>query len=128
MKVLDQKHLLKQAAAGLIPETIRTRSKQPYRAPDGKCFFGPHAEYMEDTLSSASLETSGIFNPQKVRALSAKFKSGRMTGTKDNMALVGILSTEILSQQFVRQRDTSWQPAVVTALPAGGPVSSMTNL
>ena len=36
MKVLNQKYLLKRAFAGLIPESITRRPKQPYRAPDGK--------------------------------------------------------------------------------------------
>ena len=40
MKGLDQKHLLKRAFRGRIPESIERRPKQPYRAPDGKCFFG----------------------------------------------------------------------------------------
>src|SRR5574341_651845 len=46
MKVLDQKHLLTQAVKGLIPESIRTRHKQPYRAPDGRSFFGHNGSYV----------------------------------------------------------------------------------
>ena len=36
---LDEKHLLKRAFADLVPEQIRRRPKQPYRAPDAASFF-----------------------------------------------------------------------------------------
>ena len=104
MKVLDQKHLLKQAVKGLIPESIRTRHKQPYRAPDGKSFFNHKDSYVEDTLSPTRIKQDGIFDPRATGALVQKFRSGRDTGVKDNMALIGILSTTLLIDQFVRER------------------------
>ena len=105
MKVLDQKYLLKQVARGLIPESIRMRHKQPYRAPDGKSFFCPAGKYAEDILSAERIKREGIFNSQAVAALVTKFKSGRPTSTKDDMALVGILSTEILMERFMDHRE-----------------------
>ena len=39
MKVLNEKYVLKRCVGGLLPESIRTRHKQPYRAPEGKSFF-----------------------------------------------------------------------------------------
>ena len=104
MKVLDQKHLLKRAVGGLIPERIRSRYKQPYRAPDGKSFFGasadsPLAERL-DPLSERRIRNRGIFDAKAVSALVKKFASGRETSVKDNMALVGILSTETLLDRF----------------------------
>jgi len=104
MKVLDQKHLLKRASDGLIPVSIRKRPKQPYRAPDGKSFFiseGP--EYAADLLSSRALQQNGIFDSGAVAALVNKFKAGRANGVKDNMALVGILSTQIVVDHFINQ-------------------------
>ena len=51
MKVLDQKHLLKQAASGRIPESILKRPKQPYRAPDGASFFSRiRIDYVDEML------------------------------------------------------------------------------
>jgi asparagine synthase (glutamine-hydrolysing) len=100
MKVLDQKHLLKQVARGLIPESIRKRPKQPYRAPDGKSFLGPAGNYMEALLSPENVTREGIFDPDAVFALVTKFKCGRASSIKDNMALVGILSTMILLERF----------------------------
>lgn len=103
MKVLDQKYLLKEAARGLIPESIRKRHKQPYRAPDGKCFFGRPGSYADELLSLETIKRDGIFDPQTVAALVAKFRSGRPTSVKDDMALVGVLSTQILLERFMNR-------------------------
>ena len=107
MKVLDQKHLLKQAVKGLIPESIRTRHKQPYRAPDGKSFFAGKNGYIQDVLASSRLRQDGIFDPKATEALVQKFRSGRETSLKDNMALVGILSTTLLLERLAARRGTS---------------------
>lgn len=106
MKVLDQKHLLKLATGGLIPESIRKRPKQPYRAPDGKSFFGAKVpEYVEELLSPTRIKHDGIFSPQRVAALVNKFRNGVAIGTKDNMGLIGILSTQLLLEQFIHRWD-----------------------
>lgn len=102
MKVLNEKHLLKRAAIGLVPDSIRNRHKQPYRAPDGRSFFQRKGGYVEDLLSPERLKRDGIFNPAAVAALVQKFRSGRESSVRDDMALVGILSTELLLEQFMR--------------------------
>ena len=106
MKALDQKYLLKRAVKGLIPESIRTRHKQPYRAPDGKSFGGCCDSYIEDTLSCARIKQDGIFDPRGTEALVKKFRSGCETSVKDNMALIGVLSTTLLIERFIRGRQT----------------------
>ena len=100
MRVLNAKYLLKQAANGLIPDRIRRRPKQPYRAPDGQSFFGKGKTLVEDMLAPDRIRRDGIFDAPKVDALWRKFKRQTPTGTLDNMALVGILSTEILLDRF----------------------------
>jgi asparagine synthase (glutamine-hydrolysing) len=101
MKVLNEKFLLKRAARNLIPESIRLRSKQPYRAPEANCFFRPkRAEYLDDLLSPKRIEQQGLFHPQAVARLIHKFETGAAIGTKDNMALVGIVSTALLQEEF----------------------------
>jgi asparagine synthase (glutamine-hydrolysing) len=107
MKVLDQKYLLKRAANGLIPKSIQTRFKQPYRAPDGKSFFAGARSCAHEFLSAESIKRNGIFNPSMVAALVAKFENGRGTSVADDMALVGILSTEVLLDQFVQNPSPS---------------------
>ncbi len=106
MKGLNEKYLLKKSMSGLIPESVQKRPKQPYRAPDGKCFVGPGApDYAAELLSESRLKNDGIFNPAAVMKLVDKFKEGRAVGVKDNMALVGVLSTQIVADQFLRNFD-----------------------
>jgi asparagine synthase (glutamine-hydrolysing) len=104
MKVLNEKYLLKRCTGHLVPKCITQRSKQPVRAPGAECFFGPATpEYVDDMLSPQRLRGSGIFNTIAVQKLVEKFRQGRAIGTKDNMALVGILSTQLLVHQFLGQ-------------------------
>ncbi|HEY5906851.1 MAG TPA: asparagine synthase (glutamine-hydrolyzing), partial [Vicinamibacteria bacterium] len=105
LKVLDEKYLLKRCALGLVPPSVTQRAKQPYRAPEGACFFGAAGlEYVEELLSPGRIAQDGIFNPATVEKLVAKFKGGRAAGMLDNMALVGVLSTQLVVDQFVRGR------------------------
>ncbi|HYD16669.1 MAG TPA: asparagine synthase (glutamine-hydrolyzing) [Candidatus Nanoarchaeia archaeon] len=102
MRVLKEKYLVKRAAAGLIPESILNRPKQPYRAPDGRSFFGADApDYVRDLLSPEALRQHGIFEPQSVQKLVNMFESQKRNATtRDDMALVGILSTQLLMERF----------------------------
>jgi asparagine synthase (glutamine-hydrolysing) len=103
MRVLNEKYLLKRCAEGLVPPSVKKRPKQPYRAPDGKCFFGgARLEYVDELLSPGRIAHDGIFNPVTVEKLVAKFRDGRGVGIKDNMALVGVLSTQLVVDQFIR--------------------------
>jgi asparagine synthase (glutamine-hydrolysing) len=102
MKALNEKYLLKLAMKEYIPETIINRHKQPYRAPDIPSFFhGEPTEYVSDLLSESSLKKSGLFDAKKVQLLLKKIKLGRAIGYKDNMTLVGILSTQAWHRIFM---------------------------
>lgn len=102
MKVLDEKHLLKKAMKSSLPEEITKRKKQPYMAPDSKSFFGDKTpDYVSSLLSEETISRYGYFNPQAVRLLVKKCKKGVVTGFRDNMALVCILSTQLLHEHFV---------------------------
>jgi len=102
MKVLQEKYLLKRCAEGLIPRSVQSRPKQPYRAPDALCFLEPAArEYVDELLSADCLRRYGIFEPAPVAKLLEKVRSGRPISVRDNMALVGIISTQLVMHQFV---------------------------
>lgn len=100
---LIEKHILKKSVAGLLPESIRRRTKQPYRAPDSQSFFseGRPADYVEDVLSPACIAEAGYFDPRAVGKLFEKCRSGRAIGFGDNMAFVGIVSTMLLHRQMI---------------------------
>jgi asparagine synthase (glutamine-hydrolysing) len=102
MKVLNEKYLLKQSMKKYLPESIVKRYKQPYRAPDIPSFFGTKPpEYIKDLLSEETINKYGHFNSQKVGRLVKKIERGRAIGYKDNMAFVGILTTQIWHHLFI---------------------------
>jgi asparagine synthase (glutamine-hydrolysing) len=104
MKVLQEKYLLKRSAEGLVPHSIRSRSKQPYRAPDALCFAEVAAqEYVNELLTPNCIRSYGVFESNSVAKLLEKVRSRRPISVRDNIALVGIISTQLLIQQFVAQ-------------------------
>jgi len=110
MKGLNEKYILKQCMKSYLPQNILRRTKQPYLAPDSKSFFhdGKSPDYVEELLSEDCIKRYGYFNHQAVSLLVNKCRRGGVTGFKDNMALVGILSTQLLHKQFIEdfQYDT----------------------
>jgi asparagine synthase (glutamine-hydrolysing) len=104
---LKEKYLLKKAARGWIPETIRARVKQPYRAPDSKSFFkqGESAEYVAELFSEPRIRDAGYFDVNTTRKLFEKCRRGHAIGFSDNMAFIGIFSTMLLDELFIRPSD-----------------------
>ncbi|MBS1921544.1 MAG: asparagine synthase (glutamine-hydrolyzing) [Bacteroidetes bacterium] len=99
---LNEKFLLKKMSEGLIPESIRKRVKQPYRAPIPDSFINfSRSEYVLDTLSSDSLKSYGLFNPVKVNALITKMNKQKEISEVDQMALTSIISTQLLYKMFI---------------------------
>jgi asparagine synthase (glutamine-hydrolysing) len=112
LHVLDEKHVLKKAAAGLIPAEILQRNKQPYRAPDAVAFRSPSArEWIAEVASEQAIADAGVFEPRAARGLLEKC----MTATghfsnADNMGVVGILSSQLVHHHFIRQRPQAAAP------------------
>lgn len=107
MKVLNEKNILKKAMAGGLPDSILTRKKQPYMAPDIASFSGKAGqECLERYMSEQAVADAGLFSPAAVRQLVAKCQKGQRQGFRENMAFIGILSTQILHEHYIR----SFQP------------------
>jgi asparagine synthase (glutamine-hydrolysing) len=105
MNRLKEKFILKQAARGLIPSELIDRPKQPYRAPISQCFFcDSPLDYVEELLSENAIKKSGYFDYRKVSRLLTKCRrpEGGLLSERENMALVGILSTQLLDHHFLR--------------------------
>lgn len=101
---LNEKYLLKHAYRADIPERITKRAKQPYRAPIRELFFaGAPEDYVDDLLGEDALKRTGYFNPLKVARLYAKFRNcaDEFASEFQNMALIGVLSTQLLHHQFL---------------------------
>lgn len=104
LRGLNEKYLLKRFARELLPAEIWTRPKRPYRAPIQRAFLNPVAEvYLEQVLSNQALSQAGLFKPGAVAQLLARGREGREFGETDEMALVGIISTQLLYHQFIEQ-------------------------
>jgi asparagine synthase (glutamine-hydrolysing) len=111
LRGLDEKHVLKRAARGLVPEEILRRPKQPYRAPDAVSFAGDDApEWVGELLRERAVEDAGVFDPAAVARLWRKCRAAATGGAPlsnaDDMALVGVLSTGLLHEQLVRRPPT----------------------
>jgi asparagine synthase (glutamine-hydrolysing) len=102
LKGLVEKHILRQSMKHLLPGSIATRPKQPYRAPESRAFLrsGAAAAVM-DHMSAANIGAAGYFEPEFVERLVAKCSKLPSTGFRDNLAFVGILSTQVWHETFV---------------------------
>lgn len=107
LRGLDEKHVLKRAGRGLVPEEILSRPKQPYRAPDALSFVSEGApEWVEELVSPQAVARAGVFEPRAVERLWRKCRAAggsEQFSNADNMALVGVLSTGLLHEQLIRR-------------------------
>ncbi len=87
----------------LLPDGVLNRTKQPYMAPDSKSFFyGAPLDYIDELLSERNLNETGYFNPKAVSLLVKKCRQSPVIGFKDNMAAVGIISTLLIHDLFLK--------------------------
>ena len=116
LKGLREKHILRRSMAERLPPAIGGRPKQPYRAPDSECFFGPRApDYVDEVLSRAAVARAGYFDPPAVEKLVRKCRTTGAGGFRDNQALVGVLSTQLWHRAFVEGAAPAHPAIAVTA-------------
>jgi asparagine synthase (glutamine-hydrolysing) len=101
LRGLEEKCILKRSAQGLLPREIWQRRKQPYRAPIHPAFFARAFDYVSSLLSAEAIRAGGVFDPDAVARLVRKCRAGRRVSEGDDMALVGVLSTQLLHHLFV---------------------------
>ena len=106
--MLDEKHVLEaRRRAASCPPAILARKKQPYRAPDALAFVGDRRAGVgrRGARASAPSRDAGVFDPRAVAQLWAKCRADAATAqfsNADNMALVGVLSTQLLHRSWSR--------------------------
>lgn len=98
---LQEKFLLKKLFQNILPEAIISRSKHPYRAPIKETLLQKNP-YHEELLSEKMLREFGLFDAEKTEKLLSSIRSAQYPNETNNMALVGILSAQILYDQFIR--------------------------
>jgi asparagine synthase (glutamine-hydrolysing) len=108
LRGLDEKHILKRVSSDLLPPMIVKRKKQPYRAPDALAFVGRNEPgWLEDVVSERSLADAGVFDPTAARRLIQKCQDRSeeaQLSNADNMAFVGIVSTQLVHDRLLRHR------------------------
>lgn len=102
-----EKYVLRRAAQGIAPAGIIARQKQPYRAPIRSVFNGrPLPEYSAELLSEGRLRAAGLFSPEAVKILTAKVQNSPALSEVDQMAFIGVLSTQMIHSYFIEDWDT----------------------
>lgn len=111
---LRAKQVLRRTMHGLLPDSIVHRPKHPYRAPiHAPLLHTSAAGYVRDALSESSLKRAGLFDPGKAARLLQKLEAPGPCSEVDAMALAGLVSTQLLHDQFVERAPT----------PAGAPAA-----
>ncbi|HPR56654.1 MAG TPA: asparagine synthase (glutamine-hydrolyzing) [Deltaproteobacteria bacterium] len=102
LRGLKEKYILKRAFRHELPGEIFSRVKQPYGAPNKEAFFsrGSLRPEVAPYLARDAVATGGIFDPDRVDALIAKCSRLDRAGFRDNSALMGVLSTQMIMKQF----------------------------
>lgn len=99
---LNEKFILKMISKGKVPDSISKRPKQAYRAPIAATFCSENApDYIAEMLSEEKIKSFGIFNPSKVKTLVENSRKQIVISEIDQMAITGILSTQLLQMMFV---------------------------
>jgi len=102
LPALREKVLLRETARRWLPPEITQRRKRPYRAPIHRCFGAAGAPaYIAESFSETALRKTGIFSPVSASRLFQAVQQGRSVGETDEMALIGILSTQLLHRHFI---------------------------
>jgi asparagine synthase (glutamine-hydrolysing) len=103
---LAEKFILKKLYKDILPNSILNRPKHPYRAPIQNSLLNKDLQYVDYYLSDEKLKSYNLFNYSMVKILKAKLTKTGKASEFDNMALVGILTTQILNDKFIDNFDS----------------------
>jgi asparagine synthase (glutamine-hydrolysing) len=96
----------------MLPKEIWLRRKKPYRAPIIDSFINndPDSAYVMDLLSTDGLNKNQIFNPFGVGKLLSKANNAGKLSEIEEMALTGMISTQLLDQFFIQKKFSKPNP------------------
>ena len=110
-----KKHILKEAAAGLVPASILARRKQGFAVPVGGWFRGDLREFFSDVLLSARARERGYFEPRFVERLVREHVTSRRDHT---LRLWGLVVFELWHREYLDHRPQSKAVATAQRIPA----------
>lgn len=97
----DEKYILRRLAKDRLPPEIAQRPKVPYRAPVQEIMRASNSGYIDELLSPEALREVGLFVPEAVQRLLAKVRTAPSFSEMDEMALFGVLTTQIWHRTFM---------------------------
>lgn len=113
LRGLVEKWALKEAARPYVPASAIERPKQPYRAPIRDLLVGNHASWVAEVANSRAVADAGVFAPAAVERLFEKARRIPTLSERDNMALMAVVSTQLLHELFVRRSPEPDRKAVI---------------
>jgi asparagine synthase (glutamine-hydrolysing) len=116
MHGLTEKFILKKMMKNRLPESVIKRPKQAYRAPMAQSFLSsPAREYVMELLSEKDINLTGLFSPIAVTKLLERIFTGDLVTEMENMALSGIISSQLLYHQYILK--DSYRPSSSSTIP-----------
>ncbi|MBN2165354.1 MAG: asparagine synthase (glutamine-hydrolyzing) [Marinilabiliaceae bacterium] len=100
---LNEKYLLKRSVISHLPMSVLSRPKQAYRAPIVNAFLNIPNRFIDDLFNEKKIKEIGIFDSKSIQMLLKKIKQSEIVSEIDSMSLMGILSTNELNRQFVKE-------------------------
>jgi asparagine synthase (glutamine-hydrolysing) len=95
-----EKHLLRQAAQSILPESTRTRRKKGLASPYARWLRAARLpDWAEVALSPQGLQQAGLFNPAAVQNLRQAHQAGQ---PHLGPLLMGVLSTQVWYDIFIK--------------------------
>jgi asparagine synthase (glutamine-hydrolysing) len=101
LKGLNEKYILKHMMKGKLPQSVLRRPKQAYRAPVATALMKDKTGMVDEMLSEGRIKRTGIFNYETFGKVIEKLKKGAVPSEVDSMTIVGILTTQIMANQFI---------------------------
>ena len=104
MRGFREKHILREALRGVLPEEIRTRRKHALSAPFQQWWRGPLPEFAEEALSDRKLHEKGYFQAEFVQELLNRHRRGAGAYAYH---LTAVLAVQIWHETLMPRRHAS---------------------
>jgi asparagine synthase (glutamine-hydrolysing) len=103
LRGIEEKYVLRRAAADLVPATVAARPKQPYRAPIAACFAPGNHNPGARLLRREELLAAGILNAPAIQRLmdKAAANSDASLSEREEMSIATAVSLQLFHQQFI---------------------------
>jgi asparagine synthase (glutamine-hydrolysing) len=103
LRGLRDKAIVRETFRDDLSPSIRDRPKFAFRAPELSAFIGDPDGLVATCLSESAVRQAGILDPAAIQQFRRRLErlSAERFSTRDNLAFVQILSTQILHDQFI---------------------------